>query len=125
MASYAMGCKGGKGKSKNPVVAGTIQFSDLMQDAPGDTTPINSGKIVDPTAQAPAVPFEKITLITPDQVQQTGMFVWNWVKATDNAGKEVYGTIADTKGDVWLTNSAFVKLTGLNGIKIQSAPKNA
>jgi hypothetical protein len=131
-ASYAMGCKGGgkgKGKNNNGVaastkVAGTVTFSDLMQDAPGATTS-NSAKVVDPTAQAPAVPFEKITLITPDQVQQTGMFVWNWVKGTDNAGKEVYGTIADTKGDVWLTNGVLVKLTGLNGIKIQPAPKNA
>jgi hypothetical protein len=124
-ASYAMGC-GGKSKSKsksNPVVAGTVQFTDLMQDAPGTTNTfrINAAKSV-----TPPVPSETITLITPDQVAQTGMFVWNWVKATDNAGKEVYGTIADVKGDVWLTNGAFVKLTGLpDGVQIQPAPKHA
>jgi len=120
-ASYAMGCKGGKGKkANNPVVAGTIQFADLMQDAPNTTNTLrlNGAKLVTPVA-----PTETIGLITPDKV--TDMFVWNWVKGTFN-GKEVYGTIADVKGDVWLTNGAFVKLTGLpDGIKIKSAPKNA
>jgi len=116
-ASYAMGCKG-KNKSK-PVTAGTIQFLDLMQDNPETVSaPTNSGKIV-----TPVIPTETMTLITPDKV--TSMTVWNWVKASFN-GKEVYGTIADTRGDVWLTNGAFVKLTDLpDGIKIQLAPKNA
>jgi hypothetical protein len=119
-ASYAMGCKGGSKnkKANNPVVAGTVQFADLMEDTPTTTNTLrlNGAKLV-----TPVIPTETMTLITPDKV--TGMFVWNWVKGTFN-GKEVYGTIADTKGDVWLTNGAFVKLTGLpDGIKIKSAPK--
>jgi len=123
MASYAMKGCGGKGKGKkNPPVSATVLFADLMQDAPSTTSTlgINGAKSV-----TPAIPAENIPLITPDKV--TSMFVWNWVKATDKStGKELYGTIADTKGDVWLTNGAFVKLTNLPaGITIQPAPKNA
>lgn len=119
MSSYAMGCKGGKNKNKNAVTkpVESVQFVALVDENGPATT--NGAKLT--SAPVPAVPnTENIKLIPAAQVTQLVQF--NWIKATDSSNQEVYVTLADTRGDGWLTSGPTVKVTGLNGIKIKPAP---
>jgi hypothetical protein len=119
MASYAMGCKGGKGGKKGGAaattkIAGHVTFLALLQEnsATKNTTAPNTEQMV-------TIPAAKVT----------SLMQWDWIKADSN-GTEVYVTLTDTKGHGWTadtTNSGngnvYVMVDGIN-VPIIAAPKN-